>query len=140
MRGVGKFMKRWKLQQDNLCHRCGTPEDAPYVWLCTGTWACEIWAKSLGELEESLKKMKTDPDVWHTIITYLQSWRDGMIPTFSANFLVQDLQNRQSKNGWCRFFEGWLAREWTDIQQAYYKTIKFFRTGKRWTVALIKKM
>jgi hypothetical protein len=40
--------------------------------------------------------------------------------------------------GWRRFFEGWISKEWSFAQQAYYTSIKFFRTGKRWTVELIK--
>jgi len=36
MCGVGKFMKRWREWEDDLCPRCGVQEDAPHVWLCKG--------------------------------------------------------------------------------------------------------
>lgn len=38
------------------------------------------------------------------------------------------------------FFQGWLSHEWTNAQHAYYLTIKSLQTGKRWTIALIKKL
>jgi hypothetical protein len=128
----------WKLQKDNLCPRCGDLEDAPHVWVCQGSGATEIWDKSLDKLEDWPKQWIQT--LIFSIQLYLQSWRDGTTPTYSASSLIQDLQHRQTRIGWHGFFEGWLVPEWTEVQQAYYKTIKSLRTGKRWTVALIKKM
>jgi hypothetical protein len=46
----------------------------------------------------------------------------------------------QTTIGWRRFFEGWISHEWTKAQQAHYTSIKSLCTGKRWAVALIKKL
>ncbi len=71
MCGVGKFMQRWKLQQDDLCPRCGKPEDAAHVWLCHGEGADEIWEKAIKDLDGWLSSKQTDPDLQHMIVTHL---------------------------------------------------------------------
>ncbi len=40
----------------------------------------------------------------------------------------------------CFMWLPWLAREWTKAQQAYYKISKSLRSGRRWTIELIKKL
>jgi hypothetical protein len=83
--------------------------------------------------------MQTDPDIQHTIIAYLKSWRDDTTVNASTSFMLEGIMEHQSSIGWQRFFEGWTAIEWERAQQAYYMLIKSRRTGKRWVVALIKK-
>ncbi len=84
--------------------------------------------------------MQTDHDIQHTTLQYLKSWREAMDPPSATNFLTESLLGNQLSNGWQRFFEGWILKEWTTAQQAYYSSIKSYRTGRRWTVAIIKKM
>jgi hypothetical protein len=140
MCGVGKFMKRWKQWQDASCPRCGILEDSAHVWRCKGEGVEEIWDKALMDLEGWLSKMATDPDIKHAIISHLKSWRDGQ-PVSSPNpFLLEEILGCQARIGWCRFFEGWLVREWTTAQQAYYKISKSQGSGRRWTIELVKKL
>ena len=140
MCGVGKFMKRWKQRQDDSCPRCGKKEDSAHVWQCQGEGVAGIWDKALMDLESWLTKMATDPDIKYAILSHLKSWREGH-PLPSTNpFLLEEILHCQARIGWRRFFEGWLVREWTTSQQAYYKISKSLRSGRRWTIELIKKL
>jgi len=115
-------------------------EDSAHVWTCHGGGADDIWEKSLTDLEGWLNLRNTDPELQHIVLTYLRGWREGSVINSSELFLFEDLVSQQSSIGWRRFFEGWLVKEWTMAQQAYYCLIKSKRSGKRWTVELIKKM
>ncbi len=59
---VGKFMKRWKMQQDDSCLRCGAPEDAAHIWTCHGERAGDTWGKALIDLEGWFNQTHTDPE------------------------------------------------------------------------------
>jgi hypothetical protein len=140
MCGVGRFMKRWKWRQDDSCPRCGHPEDSAHVWLCHGEGADDVWETALNNLEAWFNIRQTDPDIQNIILSYLKNWREEVSLGTANIFLFDDLILRQSRIGWRRFFEGWLARDWSVAQQAYYQLIKSRRSGKRWAVELIKKL
>ncbi len=140
MCGVGKFMKRWKQRQDSACPRCGEMEDAANVWTCHGAGADDLWESSVEALEGWLNRMHTDPDIQHCILSYLRSWRYNTEPNIQNHFLLTRVLGSQNTIGWTRFLEGWISHEWTKAQQAYYTSIKSLRTGKRWAIALIKKL
>jgi hypothetical protein len=59
---VGKFMKRWKIRQDDSCLRCGAPEDAAHVWTCHGERSGDTWEKALLDLEGWFNQTHTDPE------------------------------------------------------------------------------
>jgi hypothetical protein len=140
MCGVGKFMKRWKMWQDDACPRCGEPEDAAHVWTCHGEGVDDMWDKALSDLEGWFNQRHTDPDLQHTILLYLKNWRKEEEGPILTPFFLEEIVQGQSNIGWQRFIEGWIHREWTTAQQAYYQVIKSRRSGKRWTVELIKKL
>ena len=140
MCGVGKFMKLWKKRQDDRCPRCGEHEDAPHVWTCHDAGANDIWEKALTNLDGWFNAIHTDPDIQHLILQHLRSWRNGTDLNLFTKANLRDILEQQSQIGWRRFFEGWLSRDWITEQQRYYNSIRSLRTGKRWAVALIKKM
>jgi hypothetical protein len=140
MRGVGKFMKCWKLRKTSDYPRCGEHEDAQHVWKCQGPGVQDIWEKSLEKLDNWFNIMQTDPDIQHCILTYLRSWKDGSQPETTYYVVTEELLKHQVEIGWRQIFEGWLSREWTNAQQAYYHVTKSRQTGKCWTIALIKKL
>jgi hypothetical protein len=55
-------MKRWKMQQDDSCLRCGAPEDAAHIWTCHGERAGDTWGKALIDLEGWFNQTHTDPE------------------------------------------------------------------------------
>jgi hypothetical protein len=91
-------------------------------------------------LERWLSTKETDPDIKHAIVSYLKTWKNGQPRAIPNPFPLQDTLHQQSVIGWWRFFEGWLVREWTNAQQAYYKIAESLRSGRRWTIELIKKL
>jgi hypothetical protein len=91
-------------------------------------------------LEGWLNAKQTDPDLQHIIISYLCTWKDEKHWDPSSFFVFDELIQQQSNIGWRRFFEGWFCTDWALLQQAYYKSIKSHRSGKRWTIALITKL
>jgi len=140
MCGVGKFIKRWKEQEEDACPRCGAQEDAPHVWLCKGQGTEDRWTKALQELENLLHQLDTDPTLTHIILVYLRGWwsNEGISYIPPRNF--QELLHRQNLVGWWRFFEGWLVGAWAEHQHRYYTLIHSARTGRRWVCAIITKL
>jgi hypothetical protein len=61
MCGVGKFMKWWKEWESDICPRCGSPEDAPHVWLCKGPGTEELWSKAVVKLKGVMRRLDTGP-------------------------------------------------------------------------------
>ena len=140
MTGVGKFMKRWKQRDTAACPCCGMVEDAKHVWLCQGEGADEVWRASLQSLDKWMESVDTDPDISATIIAFLHSWRSDSYLNYNPPFCIRDAIQQQSDIGWNLVLEGWLAKEWELVQQAYYNLIKSRRSGKRWTISIIKKL
>jgi hypothetical protein len=140
MCGVGKFMLKWKQRDNPNCPRCGQFEDAPHVWTCQGCEANDVWKESLDKLNEWMSSIQTDPDIQDGIIAYLNGWRyDSMSePLLPSD--IYDLILYQSTQGWRTFFEGWIPIAWEETQQSYYSLLKSRRTGRRWTICLIKKL
>ena len=52
----------------------------------------------------------------------------------------EDVFVSQQKIGWRQLMGGCLSVEWARAQQAYYQWRDIRRTGKRWAVALIRKL
>jgi len=140
MCGVGKFMKRWKEWEEDLCPRCGEQEDAPHVWRCKGPGTAERWNKSLQELETLLHQLDTDPIFTHIILVYLRGWWSGENVTYIPPRAFQDLLHDQQTIGWRRFFEGWFVYSWAEKQQMYYNLLWSSRTGRRWASAIVLKL
>lgn len=140
MCGVGKFMKRWKEWDSDSCPRCGMVEDAAHVWQCKGPGTEELWTKALGEIEVLLVKLETDPTITFVIMSYLRSWRTGEGIVYDVPIYFQQLLHDQQLVGWGRFFEGWLVKDWSILQQRYYSITRSRRTGRRWTIAILKKL
>ncbi len=51
MCGVGRFMKRWGMRQEDSRPRCGEPEDSAHVWICHCKGAEDICEQALTNLE-----------------------------------------------------------------------------------------
>jgi hypothetical protein len=133
-------MKCWGLWMEDKCPRCGEPEDTAHVWICQGKGTIDIWDKAVEALELWLRTVNMDPKVTHLIIQYLNGWRCRINPAYEAPPGFQDVVRNQNQIGWQRFIEGWLTKDWAAIQQQYYELIRPHRTGRRWAMALIKKL
>jgi hypothetical protein len=140
MYGVGKFMKRWKQWETDLCPRCGEPEDASHVWVCKDLGARDTWSNAIATIDLTLRKLDTDPTIRHLILVYLNGWQTGTDITYKPPQELEAVLREQTTIGWHHFFEGWLSKSWIEAQQTYYTKTKSHKTGRRWVVALIKKL
>jgi hypothetical protein len=139
MCGVGKFMLCWKEWDHDNCPWCGSPEDSTHVWRCSGQNTNEVWGRSLSALRSWMAYAHTDPELASLILTSLNNWR-YTVPAGAPPLRLADLVQYQHTIGWGKFLEGWLSNEWQAIQQRYYDSLCMRRTGRWWTMALIKKL
>jgi len=140
---VGHMMVRWKEWPNAACPRCtALDETASHVWTCSGGGADDIWITAIANLRDWMISQDTAPELCEAVCTHLQAWRAGrQTPRARFNFLGLDgAIDRQETIGWQLFFEGFLAKEWVETQQAYYRWVGSRKTGKRWAVAIVKKL
>jgi hypothetical protein len=140
MCGVGKFQKIWKTRETNSCPHCGEYEDSVHVWKCASSAVFDIWTHSLLKLQNSLRRLDTDPNLIEVIIKYLNAWRsDDTLHALNTHQYLE-LVVAQETIGARQFFEGWLHWNWEATQAQYYKEIHSRRSPQRWTTAVITKL
>jgi hypothetical protein len=61
-----------------------------------------------------------------------------MLPFQTNSVGLQDAIQSQDAIGWDNFFEGCLAKDWEQAQDAYYKWYRSRKSARRWTIALIR--
>ncbi len=133
-------MKRWGQRDFDACPQCDAPEDSVHVWHCHGSGTDEVWAQSLRKLETRLIKLETDPDLQLLLLALLDNWRFGTILSTSLPPYLCLLLQAQQRVGGHRLLEGWLVPEWGSLQQRFYTRIGSKQTGKRWLIAVIRKL
>ena len=87
-----------------------------------------------------MSSVSTDPDIQDAILHHLKDWRNGNVEFREYAHDLRDLIQEQSNIGWQNFFEGWIPSGWEEAQHAFYTLIRSHRTGRRWTICLIKKL
>ena len=125
------------------CPRCNAPDEtAAHVWQCAGRGADDRWEKSITELHEWMLAMDTAPEVSEVIYAHLRSWRAGGTAVGRRYEFpgIDQALDYQAAFGWHAFFEGFLVRNWAEVQQTYYNWVGSKRTGRRWASAIIKKL
>jgi hypothetical protein len=141
--GTGKMMKLWKQRSSAACPRCGVePEDVEHVWKCQDRGAKEQWTASLQELSDWLTQQGTCPDTKKLILGRLDAWRNSENPADQGPVPdhIQPALEAQDGIGWRAFLEGCFALDWVGVQQQYFNWQKSRRTGRRWAVALVRKL
>lgn len=140
--GTGKMMLKWKKREADHCPRCNAShEDHIHICKCTG--ATSLWDQALSQLAQYLVQLETLPQLAEIIISRSRAWRSDTapeeFPQLSFRGLAAALETQDSM-GWKPFFEGRPAYQWAQLQQVCYEWHKKRRTGKRWVIALIKKL
>jgi len=106
MCGVGKFMKRQKQRDNDLCPHCGLFEEGAHVWICREQGADDVWNRSIVSLQQWLNGMQTDPDLIQIVVQQLSHWRHGAEGTNCTPAALRQLLHAQHQIGWGRFFDG----------------------------------
>ena len=142
--GTGRMMKIWKQRVVDNCPRCGAAnETTTHILQCPCKSACEVWDASLESLEEWLIKKKTCPDLRRLLVQILNQWRQGKEVSDITNYDFEGCTKvfpSQHTIGWRQVMGGCLSLEWARAQDAYFRWLGIRRTGKRWLVAVIKKL
>jgi hypothetical protein len=99
MCGVGKFMKRWKQWETDLCPRCGELEDASHVWVCKDLVARDTWSNAIANIDLTLQKLDTDPTIRHLILVYLNGWQTGTDITYKPPGELEAVLREQTTIG-----------------------------------------
>jgi len=142
MCGMGKFLQIWKEQYTAQCPRCDMLEDAPHVWRCPSQSVREIWLAALNDLEKWMLEVHADPVIAKTILQSIQTWLN-LWQQEDQTYLPEELETLmhwQEDIGWGNFIEGFHHSAWQELQRDYYTKLQSRRTGKRWNVALLKKL
>jgi hypothetical protein len=142
MCGVGKFLQIWKEQDTAHCPRCNMLEDAPHVWRCPSQSIREIWQAALHDLERWMLEVHTDPVIAKAILQSIQIWLNLRQQEDRTDIPeeMETLMHWQEDIGWGNFIKGFHHSAWQELQQDYYMKLQSRRTGKRWNVALLKKL
>jgi hypothetical protein len=140
--GVNKMMLRWKQRVTDECPRCSEVETTEHVWKCTGEGANAVWDKSIEELRKWLKAQGTLPNFNDLICDRLSAWRYSIPYTVEPSNCpgLKRTVEQQEKLGWRCLLEGFPVKGWAEIQEAYYGRKGSRRSGKRWLVAVLKKL
>ena len=136
-------MKRWKQQKSSKCPRCeNETEDELHVWQCQGEGVEGKWKESIQKLHLWLLRSRSQPNLAAVICDRLSAWRSNSAPTVPVSYFLglRATVQAQDEVGWRSFLEGFPVKGWAEVQQRYFEFIKSKRTGKRWLVAVIKKV
>lgn len=93
----------------------------------------------LRKLRFWLEDQHTDLDLTDSLIGYLDSWRSST-PWVVGSQDISDPTFQQNPIGDSCVMDGWLSQSWADIQQEHYTNCRSRCTGKRWLIAVIKKL
>jgi len=140
--GVGTCMLKWKKQENDACPRCGEQEDARHVWTCQSPEACLLRSQDLFKLRKWLKEQDTAPEISRVLMTRLTSWsfNTRAYPQRVRDMDIRRALQEQDDIGWTNLLEGCVSQHWAVAPTNYYKWMGSRKSGRRWTIALIKKL
>ena len=137
------MMKLWQFQDHEECPRCPEKRDtAQHILRCPATSTNLIWECSMTKLQLWMETTNTMPELQEAIITRLRQWK-GLTtrnPAWTTQNGLRHAVGHQDELGWYNFLMGRISIEWKAVQQQYYDWLGKCNTGRKWVVALIKKV
>lgn len=106
-------------------------EEVPFHFMkCNTEVMCDTRRDGLALLKKGLKKLKTAPSLLEAMIQGIQCWTDDVeydLDEDSHDLLFAPTHDRllktQADIGWEYFMKGYIAKDWGNLQQSYYKSI-----------------
>jgi len=130
-------MHKWKFRTATKCPRCPEPvEDKRHILECPNLAACELWEKSIKQLEEWLKAEGTERSIRKQLMHGLQMWTT---PEHLPTTLDSPLE-AQEQIGKHYMWDSWLSREWQQQQDQIWQQIKSRKSSRQWMSEIIKKL
>ena len=145
MCSVGKFRLRWKHDSDDLCPRCGLPEDHRHVNQCSSTSANKTWKACIQDLHIWLDGQHTDPSITRYLLEFL-SWNrnpGASAPPNAASEHNSKLVSailEQAVIGPCGILEGLLSSKWALVQQEFFTNSGSRKSGGLWAARLVQQL
>jgi hypothetical protein len=137
-----KHRMRCKQVADNICPKCPMVEDKHHIYTCQHETNIDIWITALSNLDEWLTEQCTCPPLQKAIMIRLQEWAfQEPHADLDIDFPgLQEAIDKQDKLGWVAAFEGCWAKEIRKVQQSYLTRLGSMKTGRRWLVAVAKRL
>ena len=141
MCSVGKFRSTWGLDKDNMCPRCGDPEDHLHVPRCQGKGVQEKWDHEITALRQWMVSHHTAPAIISALISILQEVRRlPRLPFTSRERPVQEAVQSQYRISAQGLLEGRLSVLWLPLQQAHFSSLGRRNSGSLWASRLIQQL
>ena len=142
--GCGRQMMRRKDWSKDNCPVCGAPdEDNRHVVKCRDDRSRETWKKALKALEDWMKEADTHPSIRKHILRLLETWVADQPapppPALASLEMKKALQLQSNLGGWNTIL-GRVSQNLEKRQDIHYKATGSQKSGRRWTVELIKKL
>ena len=138
----GRQMLRRKEWTHDKCPRCGeADENNVKVVQCLDPGAAKTRSKALQSVSDCLEDNKTNPLISRHIMSSLKAWFQGQpLPEPRGSRSLRLALQGQNAIGVWNLLLGRVHKELEVQQDKHYKSQKLRRSGKRWTVELIKKL
>ncbi len=135
--GANAVLFKRKTKNTDADPLCGECETVLHVLKCQNSRALQQWNLSLATLKLWLEDHDTDADIIISLISGLQTWRNGDPPLSTAN---STLLQAQDIVGWDGILEGCFSLAWGNAQQQYWVRKDSQRKGHTWMVKTIRRV
>ena len=133
--GVGRRLFLQSYQSHSNCPRCNlTNEDTSHVIQCKDVGATLLWEEEINSLQKWMENHGGDPGLTNTICGSLKSWRNHRpLPSVNTSeYLINEAIYKQDSIGWRSFIDGFIVKEWRDIQRNFMERNDSQRSPMLW--------
>ena len=134
-------MTKWKMRDNAKCPRCDVDESTQHVVQCQAPENLEQFKESMEPLKTWLTET-TSPRIASAVRTHMNAYqKTRRVNGFkSRDERVKHVSKQQDKLGIRSFGEGFLAKEWREVQARHYGGEDAASKSRRWTAKLIQKI
>ena len=141
---VGRMMV-FRSSRDTLeCPCCGHQEETTIHVLRCPASSCRLkWNKELHHLDKWMRDNRTSPQLQDAIYGALRGFYLEEFNTYCPPGTVGPVREcieAQVAIGWVGFVEGLFTPKWAHLQDKYFKSLGYRRTGRQWAVNLSKQL
>ena len=139
--GNNYMMHKWGQRSTDTCPNCAEKETHRHVLQCQSDRATKAYRNTERNFETWLKDT-TSRDIRRAIMAHLDSYREqeGIEEPEDLDAAVAQASRNQAALGHNAFAEGFLIKDWEQLQASYLTTTTSKRSPSRWVKELIKKL
>lgn len=141
--GTGRQMKRCQFWSHDKCPCCQSPnENVTHVLQCPSEAAKAGRSKASEQLNATLHRWHTDPDIHTAIAKSIEDWTHGRPPSLAhPNPAIKAALCTQQQIGWEAMLKGRIAPEWSAAQRDFLKASRYRRRYQvDWSTKLVMAM